>query len=116
MVADGLAELQVRWPTVPIVHCETRKLAEEWTFRYLAAAHVWACQESAARARAGTLEEPATASGPAAPALSDTELREWARQSCMAVSDRGRVSRGIFVRRGSDRAAWGRGRAREPRR
>ena len=37
-VADGLAELQVRWPTIPIVFCETRKLAEEWTYRYLAAA------------------------------------------------------------------------------
>ena len=42
MIADGLAELQVRWPNVPIVFCETRPLAEEWTYRYLAAAHVWA--------------------------------------------------------------------------
>ena len=33
LVADGLAELQVRWPTIPIVFCETRKLAEEWTYR-----------------------------------------------------------------------------------
>jgi ERCC4 domain len=41
IVADGLAELQVRYPTVPIVFCETRKLAEEWTYRYLAAASVW---------------------------------------------------------------------------
>jgi len=31
VVADGLAELQVRWPDVPIVFCETRQLAEEWT-------------------------------------------------------------------------------------
>jgi hypothetical protein len=38
VVADGLAELQVRWPGVPIVFCETRQLAEEWTYRYLAAA------------------------------------------------------------------------------
>jgi ABC-type Zn uptake system ZnuABC Zn-binding protein ZnuA len=30
-VADGLAELQVRWESVPIVFCENRKLAEEWT-------------------------------------------------------------------------------------
>ncbi len=36
MIADGLAELQVRWPNVPIVFCETRPLAEEWTYRYLA--------------------------------------------------------------------------------
>ena len=28
-IADGLAELQVRYPNVPIVFCETRKLAEE---------------------------------------------------------------------------------------
>lgn len=41
VVADGLAELQVRWPNVPIVFCETRKLAEEWTYRFLAAALVW---------------------------------------------------------------------------
>lgn len=29
LVADGLAELRVRYPTIPIVFCETRKLAEE---------------------------------------------------------------------------------------
>ena len=39
LVADGLAELHVRWPEVPIVFCETRQLAEEWTYRYLAADH-----------------------------------------------------------------------------
>ena len=50
-VADGLAELQVRWPSVPIVFCETRKLAEEWTYRYLAAAHAWAQDEPDALAR-----------------------------------------------------------------
>ncbi|MBA2574501.1 MAG: hypothetical protein H0V02_06895 [Nocardioidaceae bacterium] len=38
VVADGLAEVQVRWPNVPIVLCETRALAEEWTFRFLGAA------------------------------------------------------------------------------
>ena len=38
VVADGLAELQIRWPMVPIVFCQTRKLAEEWTYRFLAAA------------------------------------------------------------------------------
>ena len=34
-IADALAEYQVRWPTIPIVFCETRPLAEEWTYRYL---------------------------------------------------------------------------------
>lgn len=38
VVAEGLAEAQVRWPNVPIVFCETRGLAQEWTFRFLGAA------------------------------------------------------------------------------
>jgi hypothetical protein len=37
-LADLAAQLQVRYPTVPIVFCGSRKLAEEWTFRYLGAA------------------------------------------------------------------------------
>jgi hypothetical protein len=48
LVADGVAELQVRWPNVPIVFCETRQLAEEWTYRFLAAARTWAVTEPAA--------------------------------------------------------------------
>ena len=51
LVADGLAELQVRWPNVPIVFCETRALAEEWTYRFLAAAHAWAATEAASTER-----------------------------------------------------------------
>ena len=38
VVADGIAELQVRYPTVPIVFCETRQLAQEWAYRFLGAA------------------------------------------------------------------------------
>jgi hypothetical protein len=103
-VADGLAELQIRWPNVPIVHCETRKLAEEWTYRYLAAARVWASEESAAQARVGAFSEPATTDGPVVPPPSDAELREWARQRGLSVSDRGRVNRAI-------REEWERSRA-----
>lgn len=51
MVADGLAELQIRWPNVAIVFCEIRPLAEEWTYRFLAAAHAWATTEHAALQR-----------------------------------------------------------------
>jgi hypothetical protein len=32
------AALTVRYPTVPITFCETRPLAEEWTYRFLGAA------------------------------------------------------------------------------
>jgi ERCC4 domain len=37
-MADLLARLQVRAPNVPIVYAENRRLAEDWTFRFLAAA------------------------------------------------------------------------------
>jgi hypothetical protein len=96
MLADGLAELQIRWPNVPIVHCETRKLAEEWTYRYLAAAHAWARDEPAAQARVGTLSEAPTTAGPPAPLPSPAELRAWARAHGMAVSDRGRIGREVL--------------------
>jgi Lsr2 len=94
-VADGLAELQVRWPTVPIVYCETRKLAEEWTYRYLAAAGVWARDEPAAQARIGMSDESPPAAGPPVPEPSSGELRAWARANGLTVSDRGRVAREI---------------------
>jgi hypothetical protein len=47
-VADLLATVQVRYPNVPIVFCETRPLAEEWTFRFLGAARAYARAEDAA--------------------------------------------------------------------
>lgn len=37
-LADLLGALQVRYPQVPVVFCDTRSLAEEWTFRFLGAA------------------------------------------------------------------------------
>lgn len=94
-VADGLAELQVRWPNVPIVYCDTRKLAEEWTYRYLAAAHTWARDEPAAQARILTGTEASTPIGPPSPPPTSAELRAWARANGHDVSDRGRVSHKI---------------------
>ncbi len=89
-IADGLAELQIRWPTIPIVFCETRPLAEEWTYRYLAAAYTWAETERAALARIGTDDDSAT-NGPRQPAPSTAEVRAWARANGLAVPDRGRL-------------------------
>jgi ERCC4-type nuclease len=37
-LADLLGALQVRYPQVPIAFCDTRPLAEEWTYRFLGAA------------------------------------------------------------------------------
>ncbi|MFP5071406.1 histone-like nucleoid-structuring protein Lsr2 [Pseudonocardia nantongensis] len=110
-VADDLAALQIAYPAVPLVFCETRKLAQEWTYRYLAAAHQWAGTDSAARDRAGLsapddMRAPGaavpTGSGaadtggePAAtgetPEASSAQIREWARARGLEVSDRGRL-------------------------
>jgi hypothetical protein len=90
LVADGLAELQVRWPTVPIVFCENRKLAEQWTYRYLAAAHAWADAEGPAVNRIGAGED-ADAMGAPAPAPTTAEVRAWARDNGYEVPDRGRL-------------------------
>jgi hypothetical protein len=102
VVADALAELQVRWPNVVVVFCETRPLAEEWTYRYLAAAKVWAEMEAGAVARIGSWapqeSEAAVAAGPSvAPSVS--EVRAWARRTGLVVPDRGRLRPEVY-------AAW----------
>jgi hypothetical protein len=38
-VADLLAKVAVRYPSVPVIFAGSRKLAEEWTYRFLAAAY-----------------------------------------------------------------------------
>jgi len=53
VVADGLAEAQVRFPSVPLVFCETRPLAEEWAYRFLGAA----LEELAAHTTASALAD-----------------------------------------------------------
>jgi hypothetical protein len=45
-VAELLATVQVRYPSVPIVFCETRPLAEQWTYRFLGAALSYATAEN----------------------------------------------------------------------
>lgn len=97
VVADGLAELQVRSPSVPIVFTDTRALAEEWTYRFLAAALTWARQEHDA---AGLLAELQGAgqgvaveldAAPPAPEPATAEVRAWARATGLDVPDRGRL-------------------------
>ena len=44
-VADLLARVAVRYPAVPVIFAGSRKLAEEWTYRFLAAAYAEAAGE-----------------------------------------------------------------------
>jgi hypothetical protein len=93
MVADGLAELQIRWPNVTIMFCETRQLAQEWTYRFLAAAHAWAITEHAALQRISPTNIDITEldQAPAAPQPSTAEVRTWARTAGLPVPARGRL-------------------------
>ena len=101
VVADGLAEIQIRWPNVPMVFCETRQLAQEWTYRFLAAANIWWTTEHAAMQRISpTIVDVAHLDqAPEAPTPSTAEVRAWARNTGLSVSDRGRLRPEIW-------AAW----------
>ncbi len=94
VVADGLAECQVRWPTVPIIFAETRKLAQEWTYRFLAAAAVGSAAEAAGDA---VVRDLVAASPLPAAAPTPAQVRAWARAQGHQVSDKGRVPRGLLA-------------------
>lgn len=86
-VADSLGECQARFPQVPIVFCETRALAQEWTYRFLGAA----LRE--AQDAAGTdlqVDQLAPGRPPSA-----AEVRAWATAHGYAVSPRGRISAAV---------------------
>ncbi len=90
LVADGIAECQIRWPTIPIVFCETRSLAEEWTRHYLALAQAWATAEPAAIERIGAHvmpERPVRDGDGPTPA----EIRAWAGARGLPIAPRGRI-------------------------
>ena len=90
-VADALAEAQVRVPRVPIVFCETRPLAEEWTYRFLAAALV----ELSTDEVAGQVQLPEAGLLPARPPT-DADVRAWAAEEGIPVPPRGRVRSDVW--------------------
>lgn len=94
VVLEGLAECQVRWPQVPIHFCETRKLAQEWTYRFLAAAWVAAAEDDHGVAVITDLAA-APPLPPAAP--TPAAVRAWAARHGLTVSDRGRVPRAVVA-------------------
>jgi hypothetical protein len=96
-VADTLAEMQVMFGSVPIVFCQTRKLAQEYTYRYLAAALQWAADTEDSATAFGGADH--TDGAPASPQPSTAEVRAWAVDVGLKVSDRGRLRPEIL-------AAW----------
>lgn len=88
VLADGIAECQVRWPSVPIVFCESRKLAQEWVYRFLAAALTHADADEGAEAFIGALAP----GSPVPPAeATAAQVRAWAAAQGIEVAAKGRV-------------------------
>ena len=92
VVADGLAECQLTWPSVPILFLETRPLAQEWTYRFLAAVRASAELEHGGELAVRALA-PARPLAPAEP--TPAEVRVWALGQGIEVSPRGRVKREV---------------------
>ncbi|MCY7412109.1 MAG: Lsr2 family protein [Salinibacterium sp.] len=93
VAADAIAECHIRFPTVPIVFCDTRKLAQEWTYRFLAAARVGLSEEMVGDlAVRGLQAAPRLAPAPPTPAV----VRAWATTNSIFVSDRGRIPAAVM--------------------
>jgi hypothetical protein len=88
VVAEGLAEAQVRFPGVPIVFCETRPLAQEWAYRFFGAAldHLGSDQPAAELATALPAAGPLTAPEP-----TTSDIRAWAAGAGYDVAAKGRL-------------------------
>ncbi|QOR70404.1 Lsr2 family protein [Ruania alkalisoli] len=94
VVAEAVAEHHARFPQIPIVFCETRALAQEWTYRFLAAALAAIAGESIGEVRTSAL---ASAAAP-----TPSAIRAWALEAGYTVSARGRIPaevRAAFDRR-----------------
>lgn len=97
-VAESVAEAQVRFPSVPIVFCENRAMAQEWTYRWLGAC----LDELRGVAATAGLEEtfaPAPLRDLAfePPAVRPAEIRAWARDQGLDVPERGRIPADVRV-------------------
>ena len=89
VLAEGIAEAQVRFSTVPIVFAETRPLAQEWTYRFLGAAlahHTEHHQTGVGHVPRLPLAGPIA---PREPSVAD--IRAWALTTGLDVAAKGRL-------------------------
>lgn len=93
-ISEQVAEAAVRYPATPIVFAETRKLAQEWTYRFFGAALEHHAQQLGGADRLRTLPT----AGPV-PAVEPTtsEVRAWAIEVGYEVADRGRLRPEIWA-------------------
>jgi hypothetical protein len=93
LIAEGLGEAAARFPSVPIVFAETRPLAQEWAYRFLGAALAHHDDDQGAIQLVADLP-PAGSVPPPEPTTA--EVRAWAREQGLTVSDRGRLHETVW--------------------
>ena len=89
VIADALGEAAVRYPGVPIAFCETRSLAQEWTYRFFGAAVAEHRRTAGADGFADRLPAPRHELPDSEPTTA--EVRAWASARGLDVSKRGRL-------------------------
>ena len=94
-VPELLAQAQARYSGVPIVFCETRALAEEWTYRYLAAAAAGRQREAEQLIAFPATEEPVEQAFDRA-ALAVQGFEGWVRFADLSDADVPRAP-GVYV-------------------
>lgn len=88
VVTEGLAEAQVRFPTVPIMFYATRPPAQERAYRFLGAAIAHHSKHGDADRQQASLPL-ARPAPPAEP--TPTEIRAWATSTGLPVTAKGRI-------------------------
>lgn len=87
-ITSQIAEAAVRYPSVPIVFAETRRLGEEWAYRFFGAAVEHHAADTGAKLRLDAL----ASAGPVPTAAPTTsQIRTWAIGAGLDVADRGRL-------------------------
>lgn len=95
-VADAVAEAQARFPAVPIVFCENRKLAQEWLYRWFGAClHERALVAATSGIEAARSDPPSVTRTATGHSPDSTIVRRWARENGFDVSDRGRLATAV---------------------
>ena len=94
VLAEALATAQVTYPTVPVIFCETRPLAQEWAYRFLGAAAAHHLDDTSA---AGLADELPPGGPIAPPPPTAGEIRAWAAANGFEISGRGRIPKSIVA-------------------
>ena len=95
VLAEGIAEAQVRFSTVPIVFAETRPLAQEWTYRFLGAALAHHTEHHQTGVGHVPLLPPAGLIAAREPSVAD--IRAWALTTGFEVAAKGRLRPDIRI-------------------